>query len=78
MCLCSVSQRFHMYVLSWHIHPESWREFVLVNSAPGGLGVYMHKHPAPAVGSSKDAGEVRKMIIPSITSTLTDAHIEPL
>lgn len=50
----------------------------LVNSASGGLGVYTHKHPAPAVESGKDAAERRKMFIPSITSTLTDAHIELL
>lgn len=53
-------------------------ENFLVNSASGGLGVYTHKHSAPAVESSVHAAEGRKMFIPSIASTLTDAHIELL
>lgn len=67
------------YVSSCHcdIHPGSWRNF-LVNSASGGLGVYTHKYTAPAVESSEHAAEGRKMFIPSIASTLTDAHIELL
>lgn len=39
-------------------------ENFLVNSASGGLSVYVHKHPAPAVKSSEDAAEGRKMFIP--------------
>lgn len=50
----------------------------LVNSASGGLGVHSHKHPVPAVEPSNDAAEGREMFIPSIASTLTDAHIELL
>lgn len=50
----------------------------LVKAASGGLGVYLHKHQAPAVESREDAAEGRKMFIPSIASTLTDAHIELL
>lgn len=48
------------------------------NSASGGLGVYTHRHEAPAVESRKDAAEGRKMFTPFIASTLTDAYIELL
>lgn len=65
---------YHATVTSWL---EAGGNFWF-NSASGGLGVYTHKHQAPAVRSREDAAEGRKMFAPSIASTLTDAHIELL
>lgn len=75
-CAAAVQPRtFHHATVTFIL--EAGGNF-LVNSASGGLGVYTHKHPAPAVDPREDAAEGRKMFIPSIASTLTDAHIELL